>query len=87
MAINFPCTKCGLCCRMLDHIPMLAKYNNGHGICIYLRDNLCTIYTKRPDACNINTMYFSYFKNMMSEKEFIVFNLKACLELKKLSKQ
>jgi Fe-S-cluster containining protein len=62
---------------------MLAEYNNGHGVCIYLKDNLCTIYDIRPDICNTDTMYSLCFKDIMSEKEFIELNLKACSGLLK----
>jgi Fe-S-cluster containining protein len=72
---------------MLNNIPMLVKYNNGHGVCVFLKDNLCTIYSKRPDICNINMMYSLYFKNIMSEEEFVVANLEACSKLLKISEK
>jgi len=74
----FPCIKCGLCCKMLQHIPILTDYDIGNGACRYLENNLCSIYEDRPLICNIEEMYFLYFKGKMTEKEFVDINIKSC---------
>ncbi|MCI8645668.1 MAG: YkgJ family cysteine cluster protein [Firmicutes bacterium] len=62
----FICTKCGLCCRNIDKIPKLAGFHIGDGVCIYLsEDNLCNIYSTRPDICNVEKMYNLYYKVIM----------------------
>jgi Fe-S-cluster containining protein len=69
---------------MIDKVPALAEYDNGQGVCIHLSGKLCDIYDTRPDICNVNTMYLLFYKDKMSEEEFIKMNIDACAELKKL---
>ena len=77
----FPCIKCGLCCKLLQHIPILSDYDTGNGVCRYLVNNLCSIYENRPSICNIEEMYLSNFKEVMTENEFINKNIKACIRI------
>ncbi len=77
----FPCIKCGLCCKMLQHIPILSEYDNGNGVCRYLENNLCSIYENRPLICNTDEMYRSYFREIMTEKEFVTINMEACIQI------
>ncbi len=81
---NFPCTKCGLCCRNLNKSNIYDDLNSGDGTCIYLdtNTNLCTIYNTRPLKCNIIASY-TFFKDTMSLKDYIKLNVKACNKLKK----
>lgn len=81
--MKFPCIACGLCCRKARLIPHLAQFINQNGICSYLdiKTNDCTIYKNRPNICNIHAMYELYFKNEMTETEYILRNLQACYEL------
>lgn len=80
----FPCNKCGLCCLHIDLIPQLKKYDLGNGRCINLTDdNLCAIYDKRPEICNVNKMYESMYSKQMSEEEFLRLNVEVCKEIKK----
>jgi Fe-S-cluster containining protein len=81
--MKFPCIKCSLCCRSLNKLYFLSDYDSGGGICRYLSGNLCSIYNERPEICNVEKMYHSYFKKCMNENEFIIANLKSCLELAK----
>jgi Fe-S-cluster containining protein len=76
--MDFPCVKCGLCCKQLKSVPFLKDYDDGNGICRYLVDNLCGIYKNRPLVCNIAAMYVTYFMPLMNEEIFIKENLFAC---------
>lgn len=79
----FPCDKCGLCCRHIDLIPQLKKYDLGNGRCINLTvDNLCAIYDKRPEICNVNKMYESVYSKQMSEEEYLRLNAEGCKQIK-----
>ena len=78
----FRCTKCGLCCRNIDKIPELADFHKGDGICIHLSDeNLCDIYSVRPDICNVEKMYESVYKTSMSREEYEKRNMAGCRAL------
>ena len=77
----FPCLKCGLCCRMLQHIPLLAEYDLGNGVCRYLVNNQCSIYENRPTLCNIDEMYTLYFETKITKTDFYIENLKACIAI------
>jgi Fe-S-cluster containining protein len=66
---------------MLENIPILSGYDKGNGVCRYLSNNLCSIYENRPQVCSIEKMYFSYFKNVFTEQEFIDINIKACIQI------
>lgn len=82
MATNiFPCTKCGICCRNIDKVPELKDYDLGNGTCMYLKDNLCSIYSTRPDICRVDVMYEKRYKNTLSYEEYEKLNLEACKEL------
>jgi Fe-S-cluster containining protein len=79
--MDFPCIKCGLCCRTLKFIPALADYDNGDGVCRHLKNDLCEIYEKRPVICNIERMYFLYFADNYNLEQFILENLVSCIKL------
>lgn len=80
----FPCEKCGLCCKHIDLIPQLKDFDSGDGRCIHLMDNnLCEIYDKRPDICNVRKMYELSYSKQMSEDDYIRLNIAGCKSLKK----
>ncbi|WP_302054282.1 YkgJ family cysteine cluster protein [Macrococcoides canis] len=81
--INFPCDKCGLCCKSLHMSKEYDDLNRGDGICIHLdlESNLCLIYDERPEKCNVSKMYLHY-KNILNEEEYINMNAEACKILK-----
>jgi Fe-S-cluster containining protein len=79
--MHFPCVRCGLCCQQLNFIPFLSDYNRGDGICCHLKNNLCSIYNKRPIICNVENAYNKYFKRIMTKNDFIKINLEVCLKL------
>lgn len=75
----FVCTRCGLCYRNINRIPELADFNRGDGVCIHLSDdNLCDIYSTRPDICNVEKMYESKYQKMMSKVEYEKMNTEGC---------
>src|SRR5699024_9433928 len=80
---EFPCTRCGECCRHINRIPQLAQFDLGNGVCRYLQGNLCTIYATRPEVCRVNSMYEHYFKTHYTKEEFYQINIRACEMLKK----
>lgn len=69
---EFPCTQCGLCCRLIGAIlksqDALANdtvravidefpYNiDKNGVCEKLVDNKCTVYNTRPLLCDVTRM-------------------------------
>jgi len=71
--MEFDCDKCGCCCRILDSlhshlkesytgkdldIDIIKDMDGGNGVCKHLgKDNLCTIYSSRPDICNTKVLY------------------------------
>ena len=78
----FVCTKCGLCCKNIDTIPELEKFDMGDGVCIHLsNDNLCNIYAVRPDICNIDRMYELFYKSILSKEEYERLNIEGCRAL------
>lgn len=75
----FKCTKCGICCRNIDKIPELSGFHTGNGICVHLSDNnLCNIYSNRPDICNVEKMYELKYKTLMSKEEYETLNMEGC---------
>lgn len=55
----------------------------GDGVCIHLTDdNLCDIYENRPDICNVEKMYETLYKSMMSKEEYEKKNMEGCRMLK-----
>ena len=69
---------------MIGGIPALQHLDNGEGVCVNLRGNLCSIYESRPMICNTSKMYNAFFKSRMTPEEFIDMNLKACRKIKEL---
>lgn len=78
----FYCSRCGLCCKHIDKIPQLSEYHDGDGICRYLVDNKCSIYESRPDICNVDYVYKTFFSEIYSLQEFYELNYYVCNELK-----
>ena len=50
-------------------------------------DNLCNIYSTRPNICNVEKMYELYYVNMMSKAEYEKKNLEGCKALQNRQKQ
>lgn len=79
----FVCDRCGLCCKNIGIIPELREYDNGKGTCVYLTENnLCSIYSCRPDICNIDKMFKLKYHELMSREEYDDMNTEGCILLK-----
>jgi Fe-S-cluster containining protein len=83
----FPCTKCGLCCQNIAHIPELKKFDLGNGVCKYYdaENKLCKIYENRPDICRVDKMYDLEYHKYFTRKEFYIENAKVCNMLQELA--
>lgn len=54
--MDFPCSKCGACCRRMGTIGLMPSKEDGS--CIHLQDdNRCAIYATRPTICNVHDMF------------------------------
>jgi uncharacterized protein len=76
--LNFPCTTCGVCCQHISHLDELKEFDRGDGCCKYLLGNKCSIYNTRPLICRVDKMFDTFYKQHMTEEEFIYLNLLAC---------
>ncbi len=83
--MNFPCDKCGLCCKNIRFSTLSADLDRGDGVCKHLKDNLCEIYPQRPIFCNIDAYYEKFLSKTISREEFYKQNLEVCRRLKKLT--
>ena len=64
--MEFQCSKCTACCLMAGELGIMPRRSDG--ACKYLtKDNLCSIYDKRPLECNVKRMA-KHLK--MSEKKY-----------------
>lgn len=78
----FKCDKCGICCKSLAGNPVYAELDRGDGTCRYLKNNLCSIYDKRPLLCRVDEAYEKVFNGYMSEEDYYSKNYKMCKLLK-----
>ena len=76
----FLCDCCGLCCKHLKGVELYKDLDRGDGVCKFFNEgnNLCNIYDERPDKCNVDKMYATYFKDMMTKKEYYEMNYSVC---------
>lgn len=81
----FNCDCCGMCCMNLSASLLYSDLDRGDGICIYFDCDtyLCTIYSERPDKCNIDLTYDLYFKEKMTKEEYYNLNYEMCKRLKR----
>lgn len=81
--MDFPCTACGKCCRLVGINEKTAFLNRGDGICRYFdeRTNLCTIYESRPLVCRVKDYWKLYLQDKYSWDEFIQLNIAICQKL------
>jgi len=78
--ITFNCERCGECCRHIE--PLIEVLPHQHnGICLFLQDDLCSIYENRPDLCDFKRAY-KYIKNYFTESEYIENVMYFCEQLK-----
>jgi uncharacterized protein len=97
---NFPCTSCGLCCKIVGHVladvdkvtdPVIKQlfnefpYETTDGVCSMLQpDNTCAVYDTRPDMCNIKTM--SKIRGITDLNEYYKINAQICNSWVQLNK-
>ena len=68
---DFPCEKCGCCCRKVGLMKGMEAFDRGDGVCKYLKENnTCSIYENRPDICNTRVYYEKNYKDKMSWEDF-----------------
>ena len=79
----FNCDKCGECCRHLDRLDTHKELDSGNGVCIYLKNNICSIYENRPIFCNVDEYYELFCKEKISKEEYYHINNQVCKMLKK----
>lgn len=80
----FECKQCGNCCRHLDRSELYKDLDRGDGVCIHLRDNLCSIYDDRPLLCRIEESYNEVFSDVYTKEEYYRLNEKACRKLQSI---
>ena len=86
MTSQFPCTKCGACCRNVHRAKETQYLDRGDGTCRYYNDvtHLCNTYDNRPSICNIEQQYHLNYQQQYTWQEFINLNREACLILETL---
>ncbi|MEG0181109.1 MAG: YkgJ family cysteine cluster protein [Peptostreptococcaceae bacterium] len=78
----YKCERCGSCCRNISKSDLYKELDRGDGVCKFLKDNLCSIYEKRPLICNIDKSYDYYFSNLMERQEYYNLNSLGCKKIK-----
>ncbi len=72
---DFPCSRCGACCRVAGHIPELRHLAREDGACRHLTgENLCAIYETRPPICRVR----DNCPTVLTEREWYRRNEEAC---------
>jgi Fe-S-cluster containining protein len=66
---------------MVTSIDGFSDFDGGGGVCRHLKGNLCAIYETRPLFCDSERVYATFFKDSMTESEFIEKTLELCLDL------
>lgn len=80
--MNFFCNKCGLCCKKVSESPTYCHLNRGDGICRHFQesDSSCSVFSSRPEICNMEIMYQKHFSREFSKDQFIEINKNICLK-------
>ena len=73
----YDCKRCGNCCRHIELVEEMKSFDRGDGVCKYLtNDNLCQIYSQRPNICNGQYIYENFYSNIsVAEFHEIISNL------------
>ena len=80
--MTFPCTRCGLCCQHIQHVPQLNEFHSGDGVCRhYINGEGCSIYEQRPMVCRIDEGYQQFFSEQFTLTEFYQKNAEVCNQL------
>lgn len=80
--MNFPCTKCGLCCQNISNVKPLSHFDLGNGTCKYFdKDIGCLIYELRPIHCKIDEGYRKFFSDQIPIDIYYQKNAEVCNKL------
>ncbi|MGN0954322.1 YkgJ family cysteine cluster protein [Dialister sp.] len=81
--MHFPCIACGLCCENARFVPELQDFLDERGQCRFFdrETKKCRIYHRRPAICSTKAMYEKKFHGTMSEKDYVLANLRVCRAL------
>lgn len=84
---NFPCSKCGECCKSLHLNPIYRELDRGDGICrnFEVKTRLCKAYDDRPLICRVEAYYDANLSDCMSKVHWYVINEQSCIALKAVS--
>lgn len=64
----YPCKQCGNCCKYVNLVEEIKHLDRGDGICKNLTENnLCKIYSNRPNVCNGQYVYEHRYSNISVE--------------------
>ena len=86
---QYPCKQCGCCCKNIPKIRELEVFDRGDGVCKFFEENKCSIYENRPQLCQGDYVYHSFFFDKMSVADFHTESKKWCdlLRQKEFRKQ
>ncbi|HAT41068.1 MAG TPA: zinc/iron-chelating domain-containing protein [Rheinheimera sp.] len=89
MSRQFPCNKCGQCCRNVHLAVETRPLDRGDGCCVHLdtSSNECTIYDSRPDICRVDVQYQTNYQHQYSWDEFVSLNVQVCDYLNSIKKE
>ena len=84
---NFPCSKCGECCKSLHLNPLYRELDRGDGVCknFELKTNLCKVYDSRPLICQVEAYYEANLFGCMSKVDWYAMNEQYCVAMKLIS--
>ena len=83
MKPDFPCTKCGLCCKHVDRSDETIFLDRGDGTCknFDVSTNICSIYESRPDICRVDRQFVLRYSSEITWEDFIYLNIQVCEQL------
>ena len=78
---EFPCNRCGACCRQVHRAQETRYLDRGDGTCHHYEDSVgaCSIYNERPEVCRVDRQYELHYAQHFSWVEFIRLNMDACV--------
>ncbi len=84
----FLCKQCGACCRDISANEHLRFMADESGCCIFLKENLCSIYETRPLFCRVEEAYAAFYSDVLSHDQYIEYTENACrlLRMKEANK-
>lgn len=85
---EFPCNRCGECCKQVGSADETRFLDRGDGTCRYFDDaaNACSIYDQRPLVCRVDAYYATHYVHLVSWDDFVEANLRVCAALASKSK-